>query len=245
MIPLRDANPAHGRPVVTWLLLAANVAVFLYQFSLGQGRRGVEFILDYGFVPALFATEPLSVWHTLFTSLFLHGGWGHLLSNMVFLLVFGDNVEDRVGHVRFLVFYLVGGAVATGAHALLGGLSLVPLVGASGAISSVLGAYILFYPQQRVMTFIPPLLVPWLLLSFFARVPRFFMLWLPAWIFIGYWAFLQLLEAGASFRLADDGGGGVAWWAHVGGFLFGLVVGPLLARARRVRSVGQAGSIRP
>lgn len=236
MIPLRDANPPHGRPVVIWLLLALNVAVFLYQYSLGATRQGAEFILDYGFVPALFASDPGGTWHTLFSSLFLHGGWGHLLSNMIFLYVFGDNVEDRIGHLPFLLFYLLGGAVATGFHALLGGLALVPLVGASGAISAVLGAYFMFYPQQRVMTFIPPLLLPWLLLSFFARVPRFFMLWLPAWIFIGYWALLQLLEAGAATRVADAGGG-VAWWAHVGGFAFGLLVGPLLARRRGLRRV--------
>lgn len=232
MIPLRDANPPHGRPFVIWVIIALNVAVFSYQFSLGEGLRGVAFILDYGFIPALFSSEPQAVWHTLFTSLFLHGSWAHLLSNMIFLYVFGDNVEDRLGHLPFLLFYLIGGAAATGVHALFGGLSLVLLVGASGAISAVLGAYFLFYPQQRVMTFIPPLLLPWLLLSFFARVPRFFMLWLPAWIFIGYWAFLQLLEAGASSRVADGGGGGVAWWAHVGGFAFGLLVAPLLARLR-------------
>jgi len=237
VIPLRDANPPHARPFVTWAIVALNVLVFGYQFSLGQGLRGVEFILDHGLVPALFVSDPLAAFPTLFTSLFLHAGWAHLLGNMIFLLVFGDNVEDRVGHIKFLLFYLIGGAVATGAHMLFAGTSLVPLVGASGAISAVLGAYILLYPRQRVMTFIPPLFLPWLLLSLFARVPRFFMLWLPAWIFIGYWAFLQLLEAGQSFRVAQDGG--VAWFAHVGGFLFGLALAPALARLH------QPGSIRP
>lgn len=231
MIPLRDANPPHGRPVFTWIIVVVNVLVFGYQFWLGESSRGFRFILDYGFVPAVFASDPVNAFPSLFTSLFLHGGWAHLLSNMIFLVVFGDNVEDRVGHWRFLLFYLAGGAAATGVHALFAGISLVPLIGASGAISAVLGAYILLYPHQRVMTFIPPLFVPWLLLALFARVPRFFMLWLPAWVFIGYWALLQLVEAGASFRVADDGGG-VAWWAHVGGFVVGLVAGPALARAR-------------
>lgn len=241
MIPLRDANPPHGRPFLTWVIVAINVLVFFYQLSLGETRNGVEFILNNGFVPALFATDPVGAFPSLFTSLFLHGGWAHLLSNMIFLAVFGDNVEDRMGHWRFLFFYLVGGAAATGAHALFAGVSLVPLIGASGAISAVLGAYILLYPQQRVMTFIPPLFLPWLVLSFFVRVPRFFMLWLPAWVFIGYWAFLQLLEAGASFRVAEDGG--VAWWAHVGGFVFGLAAAPLLARAHAGRPRPSAGRV--
>lgn len=237
MIPLRDANPPHAAPFVTWALVALNVIVFGYQLSLGQGVGAVEFILGYGLVPALFVSEPLATFPTLFTSLFLHAGWAHLLGNMIFLVVFGDNVEDRVGHLRFLLFYLVGGAVASGMHMLFAGRSLLPLVGASGAISAVLGAYILLYPRQRVLTFIPPLLLPWLLLSLFSRVPRFFTLWLPAWTFIGYWAILQLLEAGAAFRVAEDGG--VAWFAHLGGFLFGLALGPTLARLH------QPGSIRP
>src|SRR5690606_7009511 len=138
---------------------------------------------------------------SLFTSLFLHGGWAHLLSNMVFLVVFGDNVEDRFGRLSYVVFYLLGGAFATLTHALFAGQSNVPLVGASGAISAVLGAYIALFPRQQVLTFVPPLFLPWLLLSLVARVPRFFMFWLPAWVFIGYWAFIQLLEAGASLRV--------------------------------------------
>ena len=220
MIPLRDANPVHGRPYLTWALVAVNVAVFLYTLSLPQ-RAQLVFVFDQGFVPGLFVRSPLSEVPSLFASLFLHGGWGHLISNMIFLLVFGDNVEDRLGRMPFLVFYLLGGAFATLAHSLFAGASLVPLIGASGAISAVLGAYIAIFPRQQVLTFIPPLFVPWLLMSFLMRVPRFFMLWLPAWVFIGYWALLQLLEAGASLGVSVQDGG-VAWWAHVGGFAFGL-----------------------
>lgn len=237
MIPLRDGNPTHGRPLITWLLLAVNVLVFIYQFRLGETFEGLEFVLQYAFVPAMFAEDPGGRFLTLFTSLFMHGGVMHLLSNMIFLLVFGDNVEDRLGRLPFLIFYLLGGAAATLAHMLFTGNSPVPLVGASGAISAVLGAYILFYPQQRVITFIPPLVLPWLLISLFVRVPRFFMLWLPAWLFIGYWALLQLLEAGGSLGAGGDGAG-VAWWAHVGGFVFGLAVVGLTGRNRRRPPVG-------
>ena len=181
--------------------MAVNVAVFLYTLSLPQ-RAQLVFVFDQGFVPGLFVRSPLSEVPSLFASLFLHGGWGHLISNMIFLLVFGDNVEDRLGRMPFLVFYLLGGAFATLAHSLFAGASLVPLIGASGAISAVLGAYIAIFPRQKVLTFIPPLFVPWLLMSFLMRVPRFFMLWLPAWVFIGYWALLQLLEAGASLGVS-------------------------------------------
>ena len=232
MIPLRDANPAHARPYLTWAIALVNVGVFLYMASLGDVFALTSFLLDHAFVPAAFREAPGDALPTLFTSMFLHGGWAHLLSNMVFLVVFADNVEDRFGRLRFLVFYLVGGAFATLAHALFSRESLVPLVGASGAISAVLGAYISLFPRQQVLTFVPPLFVPWLVLSFLARVPRFFLFWLPAWVFIGYWALLQVLEAGASLGMSVQEGG-VAWWAHVGGFAFGLAWTRLLGARRR------------
>lgn len=232
MIPLRDANPAHARPYATWAIVGVNVLVFLYMGSIGDVFRFIGFVADYGFVPARFVSDPGDALPSLFTSLFLHGSWAHLLSNMVFLVVFGDNVEDRFGRPGFLAFYLLGGAVATLTHTLFAGPSPVPLVGASGAISAVLGAYIAFFPRQQVLTFVPPLFLPWLALSLLVRVPRFFMFWLPAWVFIGYWALLQLLEAGASLRL-PAAEGGVAWWAHVGGFAFGLLWTNVFARGRR------------
>lgn len=242
MIPLRDANPRHATPVVSWVIVAINVIVYAYQAYLGENRAALDFIFDYAFIPARFAAEPLAAAHTLVTSAFMHGSWLHLFSNMIFLIVFADNVEDRMGRWRFAVFYLLGAAVATGAHGLLSAGSPVPLVGASGAVSAVLGAYIVVFPRQRVQTFIPPLIVPWIIASLFGAFPRFYLLWLPAWLFIGYWALLQVLEAGSSLG-AQVEGGGVAWWAHLGGFVFGAAVHRLFLRGD---SQGQlAGSIRP
>lgn len=242
MIPLRDANPRHAAPLVSWAFVVVNVIVYAYQAYLGESRAALEFIFDFAFIPARFAAEPGAVFHTLVTSAFMHGSWLHLFSNMIFLVVFADNVEDRMGRWRFAVFYLLGAAVGTGVHGLFSAGSPVPLVGASGAVSAVLGAYIVMYPRQHVQTFIPPLIIPWVIASLFGRFPRFYLLWLPAWLFIGYWALIQVVEAGASLGVAVEGGG-VAWWAHLGGFAFGAAVHrPFLQRGRP----GQlAGSIRP
>lgn len=229
MFPLRDANPRHGPAVVVWVLVALNVGVFLFQTQL-EGRETFLFILEYAFIPRQFFGEPVRELATLITSTFLHGNFGHLLGNMFFLYVFGDNIEDRLGHFTFLAFYLLGGAVATLAHGLFAADSPLPLVGASGAISAVMGAYILLFPTQRVLTFIPPLLLPWFLMALFVRVPRFFLIWLPAWVYIGYWALIQLTNAtGPPSRGTDN----VAWWAHVGGFAVGLVVVSLFLRSRK------------
>ncbi len=225
MIPLRDRNPRHGPAYVTWLLVALNVLVFIYQVRLGETRAGLEFVFTYAFVPAEFFAQPAAHLTTLITSAFMHGGLSHLVSNMIFLLVFGDNVEDRMGKVGYTLFYLGGAAFATLLHGLFERSSPVPLVGASGAISAVLGAYILMFPRQQVMTFIPPLFLPWLVLSVFFPVRRFFALWLPAWIYIGYWALVQFWEAGMGLvNTPIETEQQVAWWAHVGGFLFGLGV---------------------
>ena len=242
MIPIRDATPRHAVPVVSWVLVGINVVVFAYQAYLGESRAAYEMIFNYAFIPARFAEEPGAALHTLVTSEFMHGSWLHLFSNMIFLIVFADNVEDRMGHWRFALFYLLGAAAATGVHGLFSMGSPVPLVGASGAVSAVLGAYILLYPHQRVQTFIPPLIIPWLLASLFGRFPRFYLLWLPAWLFIGYWALIQVLEAGSSLGLQVEGGG-VAWWAHIGGFVFGAALHRLFLSRRS--SSQFAGSIRP
>jgi membrane associated rhomboid family serine protease len=242
VIPIRDANPRHAVPWVSWVIVAVNAAVYAVQSSLGETRAAYELIFDYAFIPARFEAEPGVALHTLVTSAFMHGSWMHLLSNMIFLIVFADNVEDRMGRWRFAIFYLMGAAAATGAHGLLSAGSPVPLVGASGAVSAVLGAYILMFPHQRVQTFIPPLIVPWIVASLFGRFPRFYLLWLPAWLFIGYWVVIQLFEAGSSLGVQVEGGG-VAWWAHIGGFAFGAVLHRLFLGAR---GRGQlAGSIRP
>lgn len=242
MIPIRDANPRHATPVVSWVIVALNVLVFVYQTVLGKSRAAYEFIFEYAFIPVRFAEEPGAALHTLVTSEFMHGSWMHLLSNMIFLIVFADNVEDRMGLWRFALFYLLGAAAATAAHGLFSAGSTVPLVGASGAVSAVLGAYILLYPQQRVQTFIPPLIIPWLLASLFGRFPRFYLLWLPAWLFIGYWALIQVLEASSSLGIQVEGGG-VAWWAHVGGFAFGAALHRVFLKQCPAGQL--AGSIRP
>ena len=239
MIPLRDRNPRHGPAYVTWLLVAANVLVFLYQLRLGESFAGYRFVIEYAFVPAQFFGQPLEHLPSLITSAFLHGGLAHLLSNMIFLLVFGDNVEERLGKVGFLLFYFGGAAVAALLHGVFDRSSPVPMVGASGAISAVLGAYIVMFPRQQVLTFIPPLFVPWLLLNFFAPMRRFYAPWLPAWLYIGYWALVQFLEAGRWLvGTPQDAEQQVAWWAHVGGFVFGA--GVVLLRGRRSRGAAQA-----
>lgn len=224
MLPLRDTSPRHGAAWVTWALLIANVAVFLYQAQLTTPWQLLPFLERWAFVPRQFFADPAGEAPTLVTSAFLHGGFGHLLGNMFFLGVFGDNVEDRFGHLPFAAFYLGGGVVATLAHGLVATGSGVPLVGASGAISALLGAYIVMFPEQRVLTLIPPLIIPWLVMAFLMRVPRFFLLWLPAWLYIGYWALIQFLEAGNALLVGANGSGatGVAWWAHIGGFAFGV-----------------------
>lgn len=234
MIPLRDRNPRHSPSYLTWLFVAINVLVFLYQVSLGNTQAGFAFVVDHAFVPALFFEEPLRHATSLFTSAFLHGSLLHLVSNMIFLLVFGDNVEDQLGKVGYFLFYFGGAGVAALLHGLFEQGSPVPMVGASGAISAVLGAYIVMFPRQQVLTFIPPLLVPWLLINFLVPVRPFFALWLPAWIYIGYWALVQFWEAGLGLVATPaDVEQQVAWWAHVGGFVFGVAVAVVAPRRSR------------
>lgn len=210
MFPLHDANPRHSPSYVTWGLIVANLAVFLYMLSLPLMAEQ-RFILVYSFIPQFFFENPLGNIYRLLSSMFLHGGWAHILGNMFFLYVFGDNIEERMGHGKFLLFYLLGGVVATLAHGVFTPSSPIPLVGASGAISAVLGAYIVLYPRQRILTFILPI----------------FVFWLPAWLYLGYWAVLQFVQ-GVNGWGAE--GGGVAWWAHVGGFLFGMFTVQALAQ---------------
>ena len=217
MFPLHDANPRHGPSYVMWLLVLANVIIFIYAFSRGPPEAVREFVTAYAFVPSAFFSSPLSESYRLVTSIFLHGGVMHLLGNMWFLWVFGDNVEDRMGHGTFLLFYLGGGIVATLAHAVLAPGSPIPLVGASGAVSAVLGAYILLFPTQRVLTFVPPL----------------FVFWLPAWLYLGYWALVQFLQGTAGLVAGEAAIGGVAWWAHIGGFIFGMLMVRYLAKPKR------------
>jgi membrane associated rhomboid family serine protease len=222
VFPLHDDNPRHGPAVVMWILVAVNVAMFLFQNQLNN-RDQFLFILDYGFIPSQFFAAPVREIPNLISSAFLHGSPLHLASNMFFLYVFGDNVENRLGHFGFLGFYLLGSVIAGLVHANFSDSSSVPMVGASGAVSAVMGAYILLFPRRKVLTLITPLFVPWLVFRLFMRVPRFFLPWLPAWVFIGYWALIQTIKA--TNTLVQGSGvsaENVAWWAHVGGFAVGL-----------------------
>ena len=226
MFPIRDHNPTGGPVVVVWLLLGANVLIFLMALTQGGAEGVFEYALRYGVVPANLLADPLGESPRLLTHLFMHGGWAHLLGNMIFLFVFGDNIEDRLGHAGFALFYLGGGLVAAVIQVLLVYDSPFPMVGASGAISAVLGAYIVLYPRKQVQAVVVPLVLPWLLLNLLIRTPRFFLWWLPAWVYLGFWILLQVWEGMADFALT----GGVAWWAHVAGFAFGALVSRWLVR---------------
>jgi membrane associated rhomboid family serine protease len=214
MIPLRDVIPSRTVPVVTFALISLNVLAFLYEAALSPAELDT-FILRHGMVPAHFA------WDDVLTSMFLHGGLLHLLGNLMSLWIFGDNVEDRLGHGRYLAFYGVAGAAAALAHVWVDPSSPVPTIGASGAIAGVMGGYFVLYPHSRVITWLPPI----------------FLLEVPAVVFLGLWFFLQLLSGVGSHLSATPGemAGGVAFWAHVGGFLFGALVVKLVARPERAR----------
>jgi len=203
MIPLRDIIPSRTTPYVTISLISLNVLVFLYELTLG---RAVDaFTLYFGLVPAAFS------WVTVFTSMFLHGGILHVAGNMLYLWIFGDNVEDRMGHGRFVVFYLLCGVAAALAQTITAPDSVVPMVGASGAIAGVMGAYFVLYPKSRIVTLIP--------LFFFFQVIE-----VPAILFLGIWFVMQFLSGVGSIVTTAGGGpaGGVAFWAHVAGFVAGI-----------------------
>ena len=219
MIPLRDDNPATLSPVITVGLIALCTLAFFWQLSLGARAEMVIQVL--GVMPAaLFGKQSLStelmhvpVALTVVTSMFLHGGWTHLIGNMLYLWIFGNNVEDAMGHGRFVLFYLLCGAAAVLAQAVPVPDSTIPMIGASGAISGVLGAYLLLYPHARVLVLIP--------LGYFSR-----MVYLPAMVVLGFWFLLQLV----STLLANPNQPGVAFGAHAGGFVAGMLLIPLFKR---------------
>jgi len=224
MIPLRDDNPTTIKPIVTIGLIVLTSLVFLWQLSLGaNGFRAA--VMGLGVIPAtLFGDKNLPAQLalvppalTVLTSQFLHGSWMHLIGNMLYLWIFGNNVEDAMGHVRFAIFYLLCGIVAALAQALPNPDSVLPMIGASGAISGVLGAYLLLYPHARVLVLIP--------LGFYSRLVH-----LPAMAVLGFWFVLQLLSS----ALADPRAGGVAFGAHIGGFIAGMVLLPFF-KYRHVR----------
>ena len=208
VIPLRDTIPSSRVPVINYTIIAANVGIFLHETTLGPHLD--EFVYTYGLVPREFAPV------TLVTSMFLHGGWMHILGNMLYLYIFGDNVEDRLGHLRYLAFYLLCGVAAAATQALTNPHSNVPMIGASGAIAGVSGAYLLFFPRARVVTILP--------LFIFLQIVE-----IPAVFFLAVWFLWQLASGVATLR-AHEVAGGVAFWAHVGGFVSGMVLGPSLRR---------------
>ena len=229
MFPLRDTIPSERPPIVVILLVVVNVAMWILELNQGPGLDA--FVTTYGLVPAHFTdilfSEPWRVdqWLLpLFTSMFLHGGWMHIIGNMWFLWIFGDNVEGRLGHGQFIVFYLLCGVAAAALQVIMHPSAGIPMVGASGAISGVLGAYMILFPRSRVLTLIPIFIFPWLVE-------------LPAIFFLGLWFFEQLIAGSLSLGRAEVTGG-VAWWAHAGGFVCGvlLAIGNRKPRPRRRRS---------
>ncbi len=266
MIPIRDHNPTHGTPFVTYALIAANVLIFLYTQMQPDNGEGIVWM--YGFVPATLSYEPEQVRDALqrradmqrpmmvrdragnvrvivqrsfareatavspslrlLTCMFLHGGWLHLLGNMLYLWIFGNNIEDRLGHLVFVVFYLVTGVLGTLAHTFLDMQGLVPLVGASGAISGVLGAYIWLYPHTRVEAIVP---IGWYITT----------VDLPAWVFLGIYAILQILNGLPA--LSSTSTGGVAYWAHIGGFAAGLVLILVLPKREAARPLARPAGV--
>jgi membrane associated rhomboid family serine protease len=219
MIPLKNLNPHQKAPIVTVFLIVANFIVFFYQISLSP-QAAERFIMHFGAVPRTMqlalagqhGLTPLDAVIPLFTSMFLHGGWLHIIGNMWFLWIFGCDVEDRLGHVWYFFFYLICGLGSGVAQAAFSWGARVPAIGASGAISGVLGAYILFFPASLILTLVP-LFVFW----FTARI--------PAWVFIGLWFLVQFVSGvGSLGATGAQASGGVAWWAHVGGFLLGMLM---------------------
>jgi hypothetical protein len=230
MIPIRDDTPRFSAPLVTYFIIALNTLVFLFELSVSEQGRGAlnGLIYHFGVVPWRFdhivAAWPASSLTGLFlpilTSMFLHASWLHLIGNMWFLWIFGDNIEDYLGHFSYLLFYLVCGLAAAVTHILLNAGSRLPSVGASGAIAGVMGAYFVLYPKARVMMWFPPI----------------FFFHLPAWLVLGYWFFMQFLSGAATSIAETSQNGGIAFWAHVGGFVAGIVLIKVLPeRPRRYR----------
>lgn len=222
MIPYKDDNPTIRFPIITIILIVINTIVFLFQISSGDDSNAV--VYTYGVIPyrLLHGNEvmgtPIAV--NLLTAMFLHGGFLHLAGNMLYLWIFGNNIEDRLGILRFIIFYLLCGVIATYAHALSDPSSMLPMIGASGAISGIIGAYLVLFPRAKIHTLI--------FFGFFIQVIK-----VPAVIVIGFWIVLQFISGLLSKGLYGDGGG-VAWFAHIGGFLAGVILIKLFLITKRL-----------
>jgi membrane associated rhomboid family serine protease len=218
MIPLYDTLRPRRFPLVNWVLIILNILVFIYEARLAPSALR-DFIETWGLVPSRVLRSPGNEWITIFTSMFLHGGWFHVVSNMWVLFIFGDNIEDRLGGIRYLVFYLLCGVAAAFLQVYVLQRSSEPMIGASGAIAGVLGAYLILYPRARVASLVPIFFI-------------FTIVEIPAIVFLLFWFVSQLYSG----WLALQGGGssGIAWWAHIGGFLFGLVSVRVFALRRMI-----------
>ena len=227
MIPIRDNQPSFCQPVATYGIMAANLLVFLSQILAGMDNQ--PYFYQYGLVPGKYTVREISFhfslfnqFISLFTYMFLHGGFWHFLGNMWSLYIFGDNIEGHFGSLRFLGFYLICGLVSGMAHFMLNPTSVVPTIGASGAIAGVMGAYFLLYPRSKILTLVPIIIIP-----MFIQIPAF--------VFLGIWFLIQFLNAAGS-----GAGSGIAWWAHIGGFIAGLV---LVKLDKRLPSTGTSEKI--
>jgi membrane associated rhomboid family serine protease len=222
MIPFKDDNPTRHFPIITVTFIAMNCVVFFYQYFLYPSPN--KFVLEYGAIPHFLITlespQPVHPLLTVGTAMFMHGGFFHIVGNMLYLWIFGNNIEDQLGTVRFVIFYFLCGIIASYTHAILDPKSLIPMVGASGAISGVLGAYVVLFPRTGVYTL--------LFLGFFVQVVR-----IPALVVIGLWFFIQVING----LLSTGSRGGVAWFAHIGGFIAGIVLIKLFVKKRRQRII--------
>ncbi|MEW6040387.1 MAG: rhomboid family intramembrane serine protease [Elusimicrobiota bacterium] len=231
MIPLRDNIPSSKIPFINYFLIAVNTVVFLFELKLSAimldtGHTVLEgFIYKFGAVPLRLFSDFFSQFYTVFTSMFIHGGWTHFIGNMLYLYIFGDNVEDSYGHLKYLFVYVACGVVAALLQSALAFGSNLPMVGASGAIAGVLGSYVLLYPRARVDTLI--------FFGFFVRIIQ-----IPALLYLGFWFIIQTLSGTMSLAATTVTGrdiGGVAFWAHIGGFIAGAIFVFLLIKRRRAR----------
>jgi membrane associated rhomboid family serine protease len=216
MFPLYDTARSHKFPLVNLTLIVANVLAYLYELQMGP--NGLQkFIFTWGLIPAHLIGDPNTTWTTIYSSMFLHGGWFHIINNMWVLFIFGDNVEARMGSTKYLIFYLLSGTAAGLLQTYILPTSQVPMIGASGAIAGVLGAYLVLFPRSRIASLVPIFFI-------------FTIIEIPAFIFLIFWFFSQLYSGW--FAIQGGGASGIAWWAHIGGFLFGLVMVFVFAKRR-------------
>lgn len=219
MLPLKDNIRSHSFPLVNWMIIIANLAVFILIEARLSPFRLNQLVMHYGLIPARLMAGSPGAYATIFTAMFLHGGWLHVIGNLWALFIFGDNVEDRMGSGRYLIFYLLSGVAAALLQVWISPYSKTPMIGASGAIAGVLAAYLVLFPGARVITLVPLFFFPW-----FIEISALF--------YLAIWFFSQFFSGVAS--LGVNVGGGVAYWAHVGGFVFGLITVKFFARRHPV-----------